>query len=172
MRKIGIALLLATCVFAQKKPITMETLNQAGRGGGGRGGFGAATWAPDGKTFLTRQGRNLVIYDAATQKTRELVSTEAIDAAAVRPPAEDGPTDWQNRRARTGGTQWSADGKSILYTSGGDVFLIAVESGKWEQITRTPAVEVDPKLSPDGKAVAFRRGFDLYVVDVASKKET
>jgi dipeptidyl-peptidase 4 len=173
MRKLLIGILLAGCAFAQKKPITMETLNEAGRGGrGGRGGLGAATWAPDGKTFVTRQGRNLVIYDPATQKTRELVSTEAIDAAAVRPDGEDGPVDWQNRRARVGGMQWSADGKALLYTSNGDIFLISAETGKWDQITKTAAVEIDPKLSPDGRSVAFRRGFDLYVVDVASKKET
>jgi dipeptidyl-peptidase-4 len=171
MRKICLLLLAASCVFAQKKPITMETLNQAGRGGG-RGGFVSATWAPDGKTFLTRAGRNLAIYDPATQKSRELVSTEALDAAAVHPPAEDGPMDWQNRRARLGGMEWSADGKSILYSSGGDIFLIDAATGKWDQRTKTAAVEIDPKLSPDGKSVAFRRGYDLYVLDVASKKET
>src|SRR5579884_4062092 len=81
MRKFAVLALLASSAFAQKKPITLDTLNQAGRGG--RGGFGAATWAPDGKSFVTRQGRNLVLYDAATQTTRQLASTEAIDGAAI-----------------------------------------------------------------------------------------
>lgn len=172
MQKFVLFALLLPSAFAQKKPITLETLNQAGRGGGGRGFFGA-TWAPDGKSFVTRAGRNLVVYDAATQKTRDLVSTEAIDSAAQRiRDDEEGPTDWTNRRARLGGMQFSTDGKSLLYTSGGDVFLIDVATGKWDQLTRTAEPELDTKLSPDGRTVAFRRGWDLYAIDVASKKET
>ena len=171
MRKFVLFALLLPSAFAQKKPITLETLNLAGRGGGGRGFFGA-TWAPDGKSFVTRAGRNLVVYDAATQKTRDLVSTEAIDNAAQRSRDDEGPTDWTNRRARLGGMQFSTDGKSLLYTSGGDVFLIDVATGKWDQLTRTAEPELDAKLSPDGRTVAFRRGWDLYAIDVASKLET
>ena len=79
---------LSVSLFAQKKPVTLETLNQGGRGG--RGGGGAANWAPDGKTFVFRQRQSLMIYNPATKTSRELVSTEAIDAAAVKPPAETG----------------------------------------------------------------------------------
>ncbi len=171
MHRITLLLLLSVSLFAQKKPVTLETMNQAGRGG--RGGGAAANWAPDGKTFLFRQGRSLMIYNPATKTSRELVSTEAIDAAAVKPPAETGPFDWTNRRARvSGGIQWSDDGKSILYESSGDLFLIHVDTGKWEQITKTAEIELDPQLSPDGKMVAFRRGYDLYSVDIAALKET
>ena len=172
MHKFVVFALLLPSAFAQKKPITLETLNQGGRGGGGRGSFGA-TWAPDGKSFITRAGRGLAVYDPATQKTRDLVSSEAIDNAALRSrDDEDGPVDWTNRRARLGGMQFSIDGKSLLYTSGGDIFLIDVATGKWDQLTKTAVPELDAKLSPDGKTVAFRRGWDLYTVDVASKKET
>ena len=170
MRKFLLLLVVAPALFAQKKPITLETLSQAGRGGGGRGG--AALWAPDGKTFVTRQGRNLAIYDPATRTSKELVSTQAIDAAAVKGPSEEEPMDWQNRRSRLGGMEWSDDGKSLLYTSGGDVFVIHADTGAWDQVTKTPEAEIDAKLSADGKSVAFRRGWDLYTVDVATKKET
>jgi len=173
MLKFTILVLALLPAFAQKKPITLETLNEGGRGGGGgRGPGGPATWAPDGKTFVFRQGRSLMIYDPATKSARELVSTEAIDDAAMAPPSDDGPMDWQNRRARVGGMQWSNDGKTLLYTARGDVFLIHVDTGKWDQLTKTAAVELDPKLSPDGKAVVFRRGWDIYTVDVATRKET
>jgi dipeptidyl-peptidase-4 len=170
MHRIILFLALSLPLFAQKKPVTLDALNRGGRGG--RGG-GAANWAPDGKTFVFRQGRSLMIYTPATKSSKELVSTEAIDAAAVKPPAETGPFDWTNRRARVnGGIQWSDSGKEILYESSGDLFLIHVETGKWDQITKTPAVELDPQLSPDAKIVAFRRGYDLYAVDIASQKET
>ncbi len=114
-----------------------------------------------------------MIYDPATKSSKELVSTEAIDAAAVKPPENNGPFDWTNRRARvSGGIQWSEDGANLLYESSGDLFLIHVGDGKWTQLTKTPEVERDPKLSPDGKHVAFRRGYDLYAIDIASGKET
>jgi dipeptidyl-peptidase-4 len=114
-----------------------------------------------------------MIYNPATKASRELVSTEAIDAAAIKPPSESGAFDWTNRRARvSGGIQWADSGKEILYESSGDLFLIHVDTGKWDQITKTPEIELDPKLSPDGKLVAFRRGYDLYSIDIEAQKET
>ncbi len=171
--KLTVILLLVSSAFAQKRPITLESLySSGGRGGGGRGGAAAATWAADGKTFVFREGSSLRIYDPATKSSKELVSTEAIDAAAITAPAADEPMDWTNRRARTGGIQWSRDGKLLLYPARGDVFVIHVDSGKWDQLTKTAATEIDPKLSPDGKSVVFRRGWDIYTVDLATQKET
>ena len=66
---------------------------------------------PDGKSFIFRQGRSLMLYDPATKTSKLLIDTTPIDAAAVNVPAEDGPTDWTNRRARVGGMQMSGDGK-------------------------------------------------------------
>ena len=99
MWKFAVFTLFLSAAFAQKQPVTMETLDQGGRGGGGRAG--AAVWAPDGRSFVTRAGRSLVVYDAATQKTRDLVSTQAIDAAAVRPADEGG-----RRIGSTGARAW------------------------------------------------------------------
>jgi dipeptidyl-peptidase-4 len=162
--------LLAVSAFAQKQPITLETLGAAGRGGGGRGG--APTWMPDGKSFVFRQGRNFMLYDPASRASKLLIDTTPIDDAAVAMPPDDGPTDWTNRRARLGGLQLSADGKSILYTAAGDLFLIHTDTAKWQQLTKTPVAELDAKLSPNGRMAAFRRGWDLYTVDVASGQET
>jgi dipeptidyl-peptidase-4 len=167
--------LLAASAFAQKQPITLETLGRGGRGGGGRGGAGMAgppTWMPDGKSFVFRQGRNLMLYDPANRASKLLIDTTPIDDAAVAMPPDDGPTDWTNRRARLGGLQLSADGKFILYTAAGDLFLIHTDTAKWQQLTKTPVAELDAKLSPNGRMAAFRRGWDLYTVDVASGQET
>jgi dipeptidyl-peptidase-4 len=113
----------------------------------------------------------LKIFDAASRTTRNLIALEKLDAAAVK-LADGGPFDWTNRNARTGGMAWSEDGKSILYPVRGDVFLIRVQGGEVEQLTKTRDIEVAPQLSPDGKKVVFGRGWDLYTVDVTSKKET
>ena len=128
-------------------------------------------WAPDGKHFLYRQGRRLVIYDPASGSSKDLIDTAAMDSAAVRPEAaQSQPFQWENRRVRETPVQWAGNG--VLYSSGGDVFLIQVDSGKWTQLTKTAVAERDPKLSPDGKSVVFRRDWDLYNLDIASKHET
>ena len=153
-------------VFAQKKPVTLESLKEVKYERDG-----PATWAPDGKTFLFQRGPALRIYDCATRTSKELVSTEALDAAAVKMP-EEGAFGWTNRRVDSGGMEFSASGKEVLYSTGGDLFLIHVETGKWQQLTKTPVAEEDAKLSPDGKMVAFRRAEDLYTVEIATGKET
>ncbi len=159
------------CLLAQKKPITLETLEEASRLTP-QGPGNPVAWAPDGKQFLYRRGRTLVIYDPASQSSKDLIDTSAIDSAAVKPAADASrPFDWENRRVRETPVQWSSNGQ-VLYSTGGDVFLIQADTGKWAQLTRTPAAERDPKISPDGKSVAFRRDWDLYKLDIASKRET
>ena len=167
---LSLALLLATSVFAQKKPITLETLAQAARPP--RGAAAPELWLPDGRSFLVRQNNRLSLYDCASGRSRLVLALDALDTAAVEPPTGDAPTDWTNRRAGVGAMQISANGKQLLYTTHGDIFLIHLETGQWEQLTRTAAIERDARLSPDGRTVAFRRGPDLYALDVASKIET
>jgi dipeptidyl-peptidase-4 len=176
MPKFTLCLLLAASAFGQKKPITLDSMNAGGRGalsGAGRGAA-APTWAPDGKTFVFRNGRGLAVYNPATGSSKDLVAVDAMAAAAVAidPPSNDAPFDWTNRRVRAGGLQFSSGGRELLYDTGGDLFLVHVDTGKWDQLTRTPSAELDPKLSPDGKTVVFRRGWDLYSIDVATRKET
>jgi dipeptidyl-peptidase-4 len=163
------ALLILVClpVFAQKKPVTLESL-KASRGGGWSG---PSAWSPDGKAFLYPSGHTLQIYDCATKTSKELVSTEALDQAAVKAP-EEGAFGWTNRRVDSGGVEFSASGKEVLYSTSGDLFLIHVDTGKWEQLTKTPVAEEDAKLSPDGKMVGFRRASDLYTIEIANGKET
>jgi len=158
------------CLLAQKKPITLETMEEAARLAP-QGPGNPVAWSPDGKQFLYRQGRRLVIYDPATGSSKDLIDTSAMDSAAVRPAsAESRPFDWENRRVRDTPVQWV--GTEVLYSTGGDVFIIQVDTGKSTQLTKTAIAERDPKLSPDGKSVVFRREWDLYLLDIASKRET
>jgi dipeptidyl-peptidase 4 len=161
---------IPACLLAQKKPITLQTMEEAARPAP-QGPGNPVAWSPDGQQFLYRQGRRLVIYDPATGSSKDLIDTTAMDAAAVRPAVvESRPFEWENRRVRETPVQWS--GSEVLYSTGGDVFVVQIDTGKWTQLTKTPAAERDPKLSPDGKMVAFRRDWDLYTLDIASKRET
>jgi len=158
------------CLLAQKKPVTLETMEEAARLNP-QGPGNPVAWSPDGNQFLYRQGRKLVIYDPATASSKDLADTAEMDAAAVRAAVvESRPFDWENRRVRETPVQWA--GGQVLYSGGGDVFVIRTDTGKWTQLTKTPVAERDPKISPDGKMVAFRREWDLYTLDIASKRET
>lgn len=168
MTRFTLFLLVAAQVFAQKKPITLDTLDQLPRNARG----GPVDWAPDGKSFVFRDQKMLKVYDPAAKSSRDLVSTEPMDNAAAVKTDDDGPYDWTNRRAHDGGLEWSPSSTELLYSSGGDIFLIHVDTGKWEQLTKTSEAEHDPKFSPDGKAIAFRRESDLYTMDLETRKET
>jgi dipeptidyl-peptidase 4 len=164
---LAIAPILAV---AQKKPVTMDAVyKDSGRDG--RVEMPSA-WTPDGKAFVVRRNHNLEVVDAASGKTRTLVSTDALEGAAVKAPQEERPFDWQNRRVHPTEVEFSGSGKQLLLSAGGDVFMIQFDSGSWVQLTKTQAAEEDPKLSPDGLTVAYRRNWDLYTLDVASGKET
>src|SRR5690348_666541 len=168
MQKWALALLLAAAALAQKKPITLDTLRDAARP---RDVPGPATWAPDGKTFVFEQDHILKQYLPAEKTSRLITLLAALDAAATTAP-DNGPMEWTNRRTRTGGIEWSADGQSLLYSGDGDLFLIRVPSGTWDQLTKTPEPEIDAQLSPDGKKAAYLRGSDLYTLDIETRKET
>lgn len=172
MRKpITIALLVALAplvLFAQKKPVTLDDL---AREHPPRGAGMPAAWAPDGKSFVYREGRNVMQYDIASKASHQVAALEALDSAAVKvPPAT--RFAWVDRRTTEHTLQFFPSGKDLLLLEGGDLFLWRLDSGKWEQLTKTPVDERDPKISPDGKHVSFLRDDDLYSLDVASGKET
>jgi dipeptidyl-peptidase-4 len=159
-------------LLAQKKPVTLEALEEASRVAP-QGPGNPVAWNADGTKFLYRQGRRLLVYDPGLKSSKELLDTSALDAAAVKPASQETqPFDWENRRVRETPVQWSSAANQILYSTGGDVFVIDATNGKWTQLTKTPLRERDPKLSPDGKSIAFRRDWDLYTLDIASKRET
>jgi dipeptidyl-peptidase 4 len=168
-RSVWLLPLLCSVLLAEKKPVTLDAIFSSTREG--RADMGQTIWAPDGKTFLYTQAGKVNLYDVASKKSRELFSMGAFSNFAVKTPS---PTRfmWENRGVREQSMQWTPDGKAILVSSGGDLFLWRIDSGGFEQLTSTPVAERDPKLSPDGMRVAFRRDHDLYVLDLKTRKET
>ena len=160
---------LACSLFAQKKPITIDTLIERARTGGGFSG--EITWAPDGRHFAYLQNNRVMLYDVPAKTDKELLSLDALEKAAVEAPGPQ-PFDWENRHVSEDGVEWSRSGKELLVTADGDLFWVAADSGKWEQLTATAEPERDAKLSPDSARVAFRRGHDLYTMEIASRKVT
>ena len=169
MRRLLLFVALAAALLGQKKPITAGSLNQAARLS--EGGPGAPVWSPDGTAFAFLEGGKLKLYNPASKTSTEVIETVTLENAAVKADSQ-GPYEWQNRRVREATVQWSASGKELLYLAGGDLFLIHLDTRKWDQLTHTAMEEHDPKLSPDGKSVAFRRAWDLYTLDFATGHET
>ncbi|MGA2599265.1 MAG: S9 family peptidase [Bryobacteraceae bacterium] len=169
LRPFLLLLAFTTVLPAAKKPVTIDALLEKPGRRGGSGG--TPIWAPDGKRFITIQEKKAMLYDVPAKSEKELLSLDPLESAAVAPP-EPEVFDWQNRRVSEESVQWSGDGKQLLISAKGDLFLFHLDSRKWDQLTATAVEERDAKLSPDGKRVAFRRDHDLYTLDVASKDVT
>ena len=163
-----IFLALPLILAAGKKPITIDTLMDAGDRSERAG---PPVWSPTGKEFAFEKGGRLWLYDLGARKPQELLDLAELDKTAVKLP-EGEAFDWQNRRVSESSFAWDQSGEQLLITSAGDLFLFHKVSRKWDQLTATSVAERDAKLSPDGKRVAFRRSHDLYTLEVASKAVT
>lgn len=157
-------LLAIAGLAAEKKPIAIQNIPAPVH-------LPEIAWAPDGKRFAWMEEKAISQYDVASKKKKQLVALGPLEEKAVKPPKQEG-VDWQNRRVSEHGFQWSSTGQEMLISLDGDLFLLHTETLKWEQLTATPEVERDPKLSPDGRFVSFRREHDLYSLEVASRKVT
>ena len=155
-------------IAAEKRPVTIADVTATRSP---RAGSGSIVWAPDGRRFAFRERNSIWFYDVPSGLKKEIVSLAQLDEKAVKPPAAE-TFDWQNRRVAESSFQWSSSGAGMLVEAQGDLFLVNVDTGAWNQLTATAEEERDPKLSPDGKRVAFRRRQDLYTLEIASKKET
>lgn len=71
-------------------------------------------------------------------------------------------------------SQISPDGKSILFTYGGDIYSVSSEGAYAHQLTTNSAYDSNPIWSPDGTKIAFssdREGSDdVYIMDTRTGK--
>ncbi|MBV8896761.1 MAG: DPP IV N-terminal domain-containing protein, partial [Acidobacteriaceae bacterium] len=170
LRKTLFLVLLFSCMllnaWGAKKPVTIDALMNAGAA---RRGGAPIVWAPNGTQFLVDNAGTLSLYDAPSGKQHDIISLDKLEKAAAHTESP-AVFDWTNRRVGESDFQWFSDSKRLLVSSGGDLFVLDVANGKFQQLTNTPEVERDPKLSPDNKSVSFRLGPNLYLLDLASKK--
>jgi dipeptidyl-peptidase-4 len=163
VRFIVLTAVIAISLCAQKKPITIDAVIQQSH----ENETPPVVWAPDGKRFAFFQGSEVRLYDIAAKTEKTLLALDPLEKAAV-PVPEPPRFDWQNRRVSEDSLEWTRSGKQLLLSLRGDLFLVSLDSGGWQQLTSTPEAERDPKLSPDGARVAFRRGHDLYTLEIAT----
>jgi dipeptidyl-peptidase 4 len=163
------ALILAAfaglAAHAQKKPVTVETIVAERPGSELR----PIQWAPDGKRFAWLEKKELWLCDAGSGQRKVLVNLGDLDSKSVKVAGLEA-TGWTNRRVSEHRFAWSGSGNQILISTSGDLFLLHLDTGKWDQLTATAEAERDAKLSPDGRSVSFRREHDLYSLEIASGK--
>jgi dipeptidyl-peptidase-4 len=187
-------LLLAFPAAAEKKKLALADLTAeppvAGRA------FTGVAWLPGGDrfSFLVRKGAgedaaaDLIVENVKTGTRMTVATAETLilpedpKPGEVAPgvqrqpakPPESGegerPTG-RSRRATLEGYRWSPDGKTVLLSGGGDLWLYHAAEKRLERLTRGKEKAEFPLFSPDGKSVSFVRKNDLYVLDLASRQE-
>ncbi len=148
----------------------------------------------------TRDGRELVVFDADGQNARVLLSEKALLLMpSWRPDGEEllvtsyrggGPELWRYRfsdrsfrKVPTGrgamGGSWSPDGSRIAFTAiegnDTDVWTCNPDGTGQRRLTTSPALDLSPSWSPDGKRLAFvsdRAGTpQLYVMNADGSEQ-
>jgi dipeptidyl-peptidase-4 len=123
-------------------------------------------WSPDGSAFAYEEQGSVHLYRVSGGKDKTWFELHKLDEAAV-PVKQRAKFGWQNRRVAEHELQWFPNGKDLLTSANGDLFVVH-PNGKFDQITKTDASEEDPKLSPDGRSVLYRTESNLYVIDLRS----
>lgn len=113
--------------------------------------------SPDGKTMVFRAGRSVFRFAPDSGKAPEeihLFTTEKIPTRFIR----------KEKITGTSSAAFARDGKSIVFSSAGDLWAMAAGDTEPIRLTETDGHdELEPQLSPDGKSLHFLRDDGLCV---------
>lgn len=136
---------------------------------------------PDGKAVLFLRARpriakmSLYEFDAATRRTRELLTPEAVLAGAAENLSPEEKARRERQRVTVGGFttyHLSRDGARLLVSLSGRLYLVDRASGKSTELPTGKGTLVDPKFSPDGKQIAYVLDHDVQVLDLETRRQT
>ena len=143
-------------------------------------GVGHLKMSPDGSrvTFLRGRSDDRYQLDLWEFNIKDKSTHRLLDSKAMLPEEKISDAEKARReRTRTAGFtgisdySWSPDGKQLLVTLAGNLYLVEVaHTDKARQIVTGDVI--DPKISPKGHFVSFVRDQNLFTIDLASNKET
>lgn len=117
-------------------------------------------WSPDKRKIVFRSNRDHFDPDP-TKTSYELYSMNPDGSGQRRLTTND---------ADDLDPSWSADGKSIAFTTGRDgnneVYVMNADGSAQANLTKSAASESTPAWAPDGRRIAFAREGDIWVVGV------
>lgn len=141
--------------------------------------------SPDGKRVTFLKGKDadrfqldLWEVDVASGQTRLLVDSKVVlPGVEVLSDEEKARRERQRTSALSGivDYQWSADGHTLLFPLGGELYLYDLDKSGNEavrKLTQGEGFVTDPKISPKGGFVSFIRARNLWVIDLASGKQS
>jgi dipeptidyl-peptidase-4 len=136
--------------------------------------------SPDGRavTYIKTRDSDLTISDLWIADVAGGPPRMLLDGKKLMPPARELSEAEKARRERAGVAthgvvdyDWDRQGKLILAPVEGDLWVYDVAAQQARQLTRTPADEIDAKVSPRGGFVSFVRQDNLYVIPVGGGPE-
>lgn len=170
MKRLALALLLTTSLFAQKQTLTLDALydpkTMTRFGGALQSDF---QWVDDTTLLWPRRDAagDLVewrVFDLTSGKERPLFGSaklrRAFETAGVTLAAD----------AISDDLTFDAKKSASVLTVDGDLWLYSF-AGTATRLTKTAGEEEEATFSPDGKQVAFVRDNNLYVVDLAGREK-
>jgi dipeptidyl-peptidase 4 len=168
MKRLALALLLTTSVFAQqKKQLSLEALydpkTMTRFGGAIQNDF---AWIDENTFIYPRKDakdefREWRLFDVTTGKERPLL--DFVRLAKAFPdvlPADAIDEDLPFNDAKT----------AVLITLDDDLWVYSLTAHTAARLTKAKGEEEEATFSPDGKSVAFLRDNDLYVVDLQGRE--
>ncbi len=173
IRRITLALLLATPLFAQKKAITFEAIYDPQEkiffSGATQTGF---QWLDESTFIWPRRDEKGEFaewrhYDVTTGKERALFDRAKLKAALI---AAGLPQDLAEETSKESSLTFDAKKSAVVLAVAEDLYVYSFARGTATRITSAPGEEEEPSFSPDGQKVAFVRDNDLYVVDLAGRE--
>ena len=136
--------------------------------------------SPDGKavTYIKTRADDLLVSDLWIADVAGGEPRMLLDGKTLAPDNRELSEAEKARRERVGiatrgvvDYDWDSQGKVILAPVEGDLFVYDVAAGAARQLTRSPADEIDAKVSPKGRFVSFVRDDNLYIVPTAGGAE-
>src|SRR6266540_4791492 len=135
---------------------------------------------PDGQAVLFLRARaraprlELYEFDVKSGDTRLLLTPEDILRGAEEKLSAEEKALRERMRVSLGGFtdfQLSKDGKLILLSLSGRLYVVARANPGAQELKTGPGVLVDAQFAPDGKRVGYVLDHDVYAYDLATDEE-
>ncbi len=112
-------------------------------------------------TMDVASGKQRPVFTMAALLANQTLKTRAVSAALIEDSTALTLNDFQ----------WSPDGRAILFTLAGDIFLYDLDEDTLRAVTDTRDAEAEVRFAPDGEHLAYVRDGDLRLLDLASGRE-